>query len=185
MHKSLLSILVVVAVALGACGGGHNSTAPSPPESEAKPFRIPVGNVSIRDASDLDFKANGLVGPEPKPIIPSGPPPVSLAFQNLIEGVGPAAGLGTGITVQYAGVDYETGKKVDSSWDRGEPLSFKLGSGSVMEGWEQGIEGMEAGGRRELVVPPGLTFGGQRVKTGPPGSTLVFVIDLLGVEEGA
>jgi peptidylprolyl isomerase len=184
MHRGFLSILVGIAVVLGGCGGGQDSTADSNPEAEAKPFRIPVGNVPVRAATDLEFKANGLVGPEPKPIMPSGPPPVSLAIQDLIEGIGAGAGLGTSVTVQYVGVDYETGKKVDSSWDRAEPLTFKLGSGSVMEGWEQGIEGMEVGGRRELVVPPGLTFGSQRVKTGAPGSTLVFVIDLLGVDEG-
>jgi peptidylprolyl isomerase len=175
---------VGVAVALGGCGGGHDATTDSSPEAGAKPFRIPVGNVPVRAETDLKFKANGLVGPEPKPIMPSGPPPVSLAIQDLIEGIGPGAGLGTSVTVQYVGVDYKTGKKVDSSWDRGQPLTFELGSGSVMEGWEQGIEGMEVGGRRELVVPPGLTFGNQRVKTGAPGSTLVFVIDLLGVDEG-
>ena len=169
-----------VALVFGACGGGHDPSS----EAETKPFHIPAGKVTVRNATDLQFKANGLVGPEPKPIVPSGPPPVSLALQDLIEGIGPGAGLGTSITVQYVGVDCKTGKKVDSSWDRGEPLTFKLGSGSVMEGLEQGIEGMEAGGRRELVVPPGLTFGPQRVKTGAPGSTLVFVIDLLGVDEG-
>ena len=182
MQKSLLSILVGVAVVLSACGGGHDSTTASSPEAEAKAFRIPVGKMSIRYASDLKFNANGLVGPEPKPIISSGPPPVSLALQDLIEGVGSAAAFGTSVTVQYVGVDYKTRKKVDSSWDRGEPLTFKLGSGSMMEGWEQGIQGMEVGGRRELVVPPGFTFGSQQVKTGDPGSTLVFVIDLLGVE---
>jgi len=180
MRKLVLSILVGFALVLGACGGGHDSSS----EAEAKPFRIPVGKVGIRAESDLKFKANGLVGPEPKPIMPSGPPPVSLAVQDLIEGIGAAAGSGTSVTVQYVGVDYKTGKKVDSSWDRGEPLTFKLGSGSVMEGLEQGIEGMEVGGRRELVVPPGLTFGPQLVKTGAPGSTLIFVIDLLGIEEG-
>lgn len=169
-----------VALLFGACGGSQDSSS----EAETKPFHIPAGKVAIRNASDLHFKANGLVGPEPKPIMPSGPPPVSLAIQDLIDGIGSGAGLGTSVTVQYVGVDYKTGKKVDSSWDRGKPLTFKLGSGSVMEGWEQGIEGMEVGGRRELVVPPGLTFGSQRVKTGAPGSTLVFVIDLLGVDEG-
>jgi peptidylprolyl isomerase len=184
MPKGFLSILVGVVVVFSACGGGHEATTDASPEAEVKSFYIPVGKVPVRAARDLEFKANGLVGPEPKPIMPSGPPPVSLAFQDLIDGIGPGAALGISVTVQYVGVDYRTGEKVDSSWDRGEPLKFKVGSGSMMEGWEQGIEGMEVGGRRELVVPPGLTFGSQRVKTGDPGSTLVFVIDLLGVEEG-
>jgi len=84
------------------------------------------------------------------------------------------------VTVQYVGVDYKTGKQFDASWDRGEPFPFTLGNSEVIPGWEQGVEGMKVGGRRELIIPPQLAYG----STGSPpliapNETLVFVIDLL------
>jgi peptidylprolyl isomerase len=183
MKKAFLIGLAITVFLLGACGGGHDSTTDLSARGESKPFRIPVGNIPVRGERELEFKSSGLVGPEPKAIIPDGPPPLSLALQDLIEGFGSAAGIGTTVTVQYVGVDYATGKKFSSSWDDGKPFTFKLGSGSVIEGWEQGIEGMEVGGRRELVVPPGLTYGAsQQMGPIPPDSTLIFVVDLLGVE---
>jgi peptidylprolyl isomerase len=75
------------------------------------------------------------------------------------------------------------GKEFDASWDRGEPFTFTLGAGEVIPGWDQGVEGMRVGGRRELIIPPSLGYG----STGsppviPPDETLVFVVDLVGVE---
>lgn len=185
MRKGFLIGLVLAAAVLSACGGGNGSTAGQSASGGSQQFRIPVGKVPVRRADSLKFKANGLVGPEPKPITPEGPPPFSLALQDLIAGIGPGPLNGDTVTVQYVGVDYKTGKKFESSWDEGKPFTFEFGSGAAVAGFEQGIDGMEVGGRRELVVPPGLGYGGSRQKAVPSNATAIFVVDLLAVGEGS
>lgn len=179
MKKAFLIVLALSALFLVACGGGDSTTETSV-HSESNPFQIPVDNVPIQEAKDLKFRPNGLVGAEPKPIIPDGPPPDFLALQELIEGIGLSAGKGDTITVQYVGYDYDTEKKFVSSWDQGKPLTFKLGAGEVIEGLDQGIEGMEVSDRREIVIPPDLAKGPQGEGEIPPNATLVYVVDLLG-----
>jgi FKBP-type peptidyl-prolyl cis-trans isomerase len=119
---------------------------------------------------------------KPKVKVPSGSPPKKLEIKDLEDGSGPAAKPGDEVTVHYVGVNYKTGKQFDASWDRGEPFTFKLGEGAVIAGWEKGIPGMKPGGRRELIIPPELGYGYQRSGSIPPGSTLIFVVDLISVE---
>lgn len=109
---------------------------------------------------------------KPKVEVPKGPPPKKLVTEDLEEGEGPAAKAGDEVAVQYVLVEYKNGKEIEASWDRGEPFSFQLGSGSVIPGWEQGVTGMKVGGRRELIVPSNLAYG---------SGALVFVIDLLSI----
>jgi peptidylprolyl isomerase len=109
-------------------------------------------------------------------------PPTELVSNELVEGSGEEAKRGDEVSVQYVGVDYKSGKEFDSSWSRSEPFSFTLGKSEVIPGWDQGVEGMKVGGRRELIIPPELGYG----KAGsppaiPPNETLVFVIDLESV----
>ena len=88
-------------------------------------------------------------------------------------GNGPAAKAGDQLTVQYVGVNYADGKQFDASWDRGEPFQFQLGAGMVIPGWDQGLVGMKAGGRRELIIPPDLAYGAQGAPPDiPPNATL-------------
>jgi peptidylprolyl isomerase len=119
---------------------------------------------------------------KPKVTVPTGAPPKKLEVKELEEGSGADAKSGDKVTVQYVGVNYKNGKEFDSSWSRSEPFSFTLGAGEVIPGWDQGVEGMKVGGRRELIIPPELAYG----ETGAPpaigpNETLVFVIDLLEV----
>jgi peptidylprolyl isomerase len=125
--------------------------------------------------------AAGLTKPDVK--VPGGPPPKDLVIEEASEGSGATAQAGDVVTVQYVGVDYETGREFDASWDRGEPFIFQLGAGQVIPGWDEGLEGMQVGARRELIIPPDLAYGrqGQPPAIGPD-ATLVFVIDLLAVE---
>jgi peptidylprolyl isomerase len=120
-----------------------------------------------------------------KPVVevPEGPPPTELETTDIVEGDGATATPGSQVTVQYVGVNYETGEEFDASWDRGEPFPFTLGSGEVIPGWDQGVEGMKVGGRRELVIPSDLAYGEQGSPPAiGPNQALVFVVDLLDVQ---
>ncbi len=121
-------------------------------------------------------------GSKPTVEVPEGPPPTELQIEDLEAGDGPEAQTGDQVSVQYVGVDYETGEEFDASWDRGEPFRFQLGSGQVIPGWDEGVVGMKVGGRRELLIPPDLAYGaqGQPPDIGP-NATLIFVIDLVSV----
>ena len=119
---------------------------------------------------------------KPEVEIPDGPPPKDLVVEDLVEGDGATAEKGSLATVQYVGVNYETGEEFDASWDRGQPFPFQIGAGNVIEGWDEGVEGMKVGGRRELIIPPDLAYGKQGSPPAiGPDATLVFVIDLLDV----
>jgi peptidylprolyl isomerase len=113
---------------------------------------------------------------------PEGEPPADLQITDLTVGDGPEAQPGATVTVHYVGVSHSTGEEFDASWNRGEPFAFPLGAGRVIQGWDQGVAGMKVGGRRKLVIPPHLGYGnrgaGAAIK---PGETLIFVVDLLGV----
>ena len=114
--------------------------------------------------------------------IPSGDPPRKIVVKDIVEGKGPAAKPGDTLTVQYVGKSFSTGQEFDASWDRGQPFTFQLGSGMVIPGWDDGLEGMKAGGRRELVIPPDLGYGSQGSPPAiAPDETLVFVIDLVKI----
>jgi peptidylprolyl isomerase len=112
-----------------------------------------------------------------------GPPPADLVIEDVTVGDGPEATAGSLATVHYVGVAHSTGEEFDASWNRGDPLRFPLGRGQVIAGWDQGVQGMRVGGRRRLVIPPHLGYGdrgaGGVIK---PGETLVFVVDLIGVQ---
>ena len=148
-------LAVVVIVILVGRGGGSDDTA-----SKAS-IEIPNG---------------------PTVELPTGPAPTQLVVKDLKTGTGAEAKSGDQISVQYVGVLYDNGTKFDSSYDHGQPFSFKLGGGNVIPGWDQGVAGMKVGGRRELVIPPNLAYGAQgQPPTIPANATLVFVIDLVSV----
>ena len=109
-------------------------------------------------------------------------PPSDLVATDITEGDGAEAKSGDTVSVHYVGVAHSTGEEFDASYNRGTPLQFRLGTGQVISGWDQGVQGMKVGGRRQLVIPPHLGYGnrgaGGVIK---PGETLVFVVDLIGV----
>jgi peptidylprolyl isomerase len=120
---------------------------------------------------------------KPEVTVPKGKAPKKLVIKDLKVGDGATAEPGKQVTVQYVGVSKLNGRQFDASWDRGEPFSFQLGSQQVIPGWDQGVEGMKVGGRRELIIPPKLAYGKQgSPPTIGPNETLVFVIDLVGVK---
>ncbi|KAF4408311.1 MULTISPECIES: FKBP-type peptidyl-prolyl cis-trans isomerase [Streptomyces] len=120
---------------------------------------------------------------KPEVDFPGGEPPADLEIKDIWEGDGPVAKAGDTVSVHYVGVAFSTGEEFDASWNRGTPLQFQLGVGQVITGWDQGVQGMKVGGRRQLTIPAHLAYGdrgagGGRIK---PGETLIFVCDLVSV----
>jgi peptidylprolyl isomerase len=116
---------------------------------------------------------------KPEIDFPGGPAPTELVTADLLTGDGATAEPGAQVLVHYVGVDFETGEEFDSSWSRGEPISFPLRG--LIQGWQDGIPGMRVGGRRQLTIPPELAYGPAGSGHRLAGRTLVFVIDLLDV----
>ena len=188
MRKALLIITaLLLAMVLAACGeesstgSGSDTTA-----SASEPFRISTEPPIYRYAKDMKLQANGLSGKELKPNIPDSPPPDFLVIHDSYEGIaggryGDIGFPGDKIEVQYVGYVYDSEKKFASSWDEGKPFVFTLGKGEVIDGWEEGMEQIEAGDRREMVIPPDLTGGGSRMEA--PSTTVFYVVEALKVLE--
>lgn len=113
--------------------------------------------------------------------VPSGDAPKELVVQPLITGTGPAITSGQTVSVHYKGVIWRSGKQFDSSWSRGAPIPFAIGSQQVIAGWDEGLVGQTVGSQVLLIVPPDKGYGA----TGQPNAgikgtdTLVFVVDIL------
>jgi FKBP-type peptidyl-prolyl cis-trans isomerase FkpA len=117
-------------------------------------------------------------------------PPTELQKTDIVKGTGEGISLGQVAVVHYTGWLYDPaapeqkGTKFDSSRDRGEPFKFAIGAGLVIRGWDEGVQGMQPGGQRRLVVPAEFGYG-DRGAGGviPPGATLIFDVELLKIEE--
>ncbi|HUR94850.1 MAG TPA: FKBP-type peptidyl-prolyl cis-trans isomerase [Gemmatimonadales bacterium] len=108
--------------------------------------------------------------------------PSGFWYTDEAAGQGAEAGQGQTVRVHYTGW-LPDGKKFDSSRDRGEPFEFTLGAGQVITGWDEGVKGMKVGGRRKLVLPPQMGYGESGAPPDiPPGATLVFDVEVLGVQ---
>jgi FKBP-type peptidyl-prolyl cis-trans isomerase len=108
---------------------------------------------------------------------------------DIKTGTGPAIQAGQTAVVHYTGWLYdekapeEKGSKFDSSRDRNQPFDFELGAGRVIQGWDEGVEGMQVGGHRRLVIPPEKGYGAHGAGgVIPPNATLVFDVELVGIE---
>jgi FKBP-type peptidyl-prolyl cis-trans isomerase FkpA len=120
----------------------------------------------------------------------SGPPPVSetprqlpggLQYIDVVVGSGGEARAGQNVSVHYTGW-LTSGQKFDSSRDPGKSFGFRLGGGQVIQGWDQGVVGMHVGGQRRLIIPPNLGYGPQGYPPViPPSATLIFDVELLGI----
>jgi peptidylprolyl isomerase len=133
-------------------------------------------------ATSVSVQVTGEYGSEPVVVITPGDPVTELEITDLIVGTG--AGLETGaiLTADYVGYGAATGQMFDASWVRGEPATFPLDK--VIQGWQGGLVGMQAGGRRLLVIPAEFGYGdnpppGSGIE---PGETLIFVVDLVSFE---
>jgi peptidylprolyl isomerase len=169
----LAVVAIVVAIVLFVRGGGDDtagqSAASAPSASAAAP---PAGGIPA-DA-DPALKT--------KPVVQAGQGTVSeLRVTPLIQGTGPAAQKGQTVTVNYVGVTYADGKEFDASWNSGQPFPVQLGSGSVIQGWDEGLVGAKVGSRLQLDIPATMAYG-EKPPAGYPAGALRFVVDVLSVQ---
>ena len=182
MQRVFLIILACLALLAAGCGddsdtsttaGGETTAASNSPQNEE-------GTTTTEKAEEREEE------PEielPEVGVPKGPPPKKLVIQDLKPGSGPAAKSGDKVSVQYVGKVYKTKELFDANWGRGEPFTFKLGAQEVIKGWDQGLQGMKAGGRRKLIIPPDLAYGPEAIFPSIPAySTLVFLVELQDVK---
>ncbi|WP_054813556.1 FKBP-type peptidyl-prolyl cis-trans isomerase [Nocardia arizonensis] len=179
--------VVAVAVALSACGSSDDSTSSTPSSTRssaaaaAASSAAPATKSHGRACAAEDVKVTGGFGENPKIELPTDcDPPTKLVVKDLVTGSGPGAAAGQQLTMNYSLVTWSDGKKLDSSFDRGKPFPLTLGAGQVIPGWEQGLDGVQKGTRRLLIIPPDLGYGkgGNGIK---PNETLVFVTDAVAV----
>jgi len=114
--------------------------------------------------------------------VPDSEAPTELVVEDHVVGDGAEAGPGIQANVDYVGVSWSTGREFDASWNRGEPLSFTVGAGQVIAGWDQGVAGMRVGGRRTITIPPHLGYGSAGAGgVIAPDETLIFTVDLRSI----
>jgi peptidylprolyl isomerase len=174
-NRLLILPLLAATLALAACGGDskNDETAATPAATET----------ATEAPTEAPTEAATPEATKPKVEVPKGKPPKKLVIKDIKKGTGKEATDGSTVSVQYVGVLYDGGKQFDASWDRGEPFSFPLGAGQVIQGWDEGVKGMKVGGRRELIIPPDLGYGEQGAGADiPPNATLIFVVDLVDVQ---
>ncbi|HZQ86266.1 MAG TPA: FKBP-type peptidyl-prolyl cis-trans isomerase [Acidimicrobiales bacterium] len=159
-----LGALALVVLLAAACS--------SSPKKASGSAAAAGGPPAVANATDLKSAPTIAAG--------TGSPPAALVTRDLVVGTGTVATAASTVNVQYVGANYADGKVFDSSWQRGQPVSFPLSQ--VVPGFAQGITGMHVGGRRELVIPPALGYGSSGNGPVGPNETLVFVVDLVSVQ---
>jgi peptidylprolyl isomerase len=176
--RFLVLLPAVVVLALAACGdddegggdtgGGSADTAQQDTATETSPADAAA---ALKDTST-------------RPVIPkpTGAPPRKLVVEDIVKGKGAAAKAGNTVVVHYVGMNFSNGEEFDASWDSGQPFPVQLGAGQVIVGWDKGLVGIRAGGRRMLTIPPEMGYGAEGYPPDiPPNETLVFVIDAVSI----
>jgi len=157
-NRTLLALTFsLTAVLLSACGGS-----------------------SVPNTSSNLPSVTGEQGKAPVISAPQGTPPTTLITKDIFLGTGDPAVATSTLTVHYTLMAWSTGKVVESSWTSGSPATFALAQ--VIKGWQQGIPGMQKGGRRLLVIPPSLGYGAAGAGPIGPNETLIFVVDVIDIK---
>ena len=177
----LLIATVSLTLLLSGCttDGGISSGATQTKTSAKNGNTVNTDNGSAASGDTLGVKVSGPINKAPIMSVPVGTTTKSLQVSDIVNGNGRAVTAESTLTVHYTLYAGSTGKLVESSWSSGQPATFSLSQ--VIPGWQQGMLGMKAGGRRLLIIPPDLGYGANG--SGPIGKneTLVFVVDLVSV----
>ena len=190
--SSLLALFVALALITAACGSQAETetAAADTTEAEAEAEESSDDPIGEADAGATAGESNVVVdvvaasddainGGKPTSILPQGIP-LTLETTDLIQGDGNTAAAGDLLVMHYVGV-LEDGSEFDASWDRGDTFGFTLGQGRVIQGWDEGIVGMQEGGRRVLSIPAEQAYGADGRPGIPANSPLYFVVDLVEV----
>ncbi|MEH2146705.1 FKBP-type peptidyl-prolyl cis-trans isomerase [Nostoc sp.] len=162
-------LVCVVLLVVGQVGSKQN-TAIAAELTQTPPAFTTVTENNILIASNTMSDANAVTTPS------------GLKYVELKEGTGATPKPGQTVEVHYVGT-LEDGTQFDSSRDRGQPFSFKIGIGQVIKGWDEGVSTIKVGGRRQLIIPPELGYGARGAGgVIPPNATLLFDVELLGVK---
>jgi peptidylprolyl isomerase len=183
VKRLALILFACLSLVVAGCGSSDESSTSSsePTAASTEKSRAEPGG-GAEKSENAEKQSAGGKKTKPTVTVPSSPPPKQLKIEEIEKGSGATAKAGDEVTVQYVGVGYDSEEEFDSSWSRNEPFTFNLGAGEVIKGWDQGVEGMKVGGRRELLIPGNLAYGPEgRPPTIGPNETLIFVIDLLAV----
>lgn len=165
MQKKPLSALLCLTLCAGsllALTGCDEKTASTPKETQTET------SVTTADTSVVAASTKSISG---------------IQVEDVTVGSGAEAQKGDTVSVNYLGTLASSGKKFDSSYDRNEPFTFKLGSGQVIEGWDKGLVGMKEGGKRILTIPPEKAYGASGYPPViPANATLKFEVELVEVQ---
>jgi peptidylprolyl isomerase len=182
-------LAVALSVSLVACGDAADDDAASSESRSSAAERSEPAEPSAQECESSPATAEPAAEISTdlaeKPEVPGtdAAPPCDLVISDVVVGTGAEAVAGTTVAVKYVGAFYETGEEFDSSWSRGaeETLPVPLGAGRVIPGFEEGLTGMQVGGRRVVTIPSELGYGPRGQGPIPPDATLVFVMDLVEV----
>lgn len=160
-------LLLALALVAAGCGGGE--------EARLRQVREAVAiSEAVAEPEELTYAPSLNVAMDEMRRLPEG-----MLIHDLVVGEGDSVVQGRTTVVRYAGW-LPDGTEFDSNLG-GEPFSFQVGRGDVIEGWDVGVVGMRVGGRRRLIIPPRLGYGDEGVGPIPPYATLVFVVEVLAV----
>jgi peptidylprolyl isomerase len=177
--RQIIVPAVIATMLIAGCNGG-STPASEPLDVETVPPLAPTFTPTPLPPMPVSDATPTPINPETTVILPSG-----LQYTEVEAGDGPQAQVGQIVSVHYTGT-LEDGTVFDSSYNRGEPITFPLGAGFVIPGWDEGIALMNVGAQAILVIPPDLAYGEQGAGgVIPPNATLVFDVELLDVQEGA
>ena len=185
--QKLLALLLALTLIATACSSS-SETATGAESADAETAEVDEtggpsdGDGAAEAAAEPAVDTTDLInGGKPEVTDFGGESPTELLIEDFITGDGNVADEGDLLVMHYVGVLHEDGSQFDASWDRGQTFNFVLGEGAVIQGWDEGIVGMTEGSRRQLTIPPEQAYGNNSPSPDiPNGSTLVFVVDLVG-----
>lgn len=172
----VVAVLVAVFVGVRAGDSGNSEIPAAAAPAQSAPAADQPSAAAPEPAPAQPAPVNTPPGLTKQPVVKGGTGAVAkLKVTPLVAGTGPAVRKGQTITANYVLVSYKTGQVIDSSWQRGEPFSTQIGTGAVIQGWDQGIPGQKVGSRVQLDVPAALAYG-------PQQGDLRFVVDILAAQ---